>query len=79
MSNADLSVISTAASFIESFRSGADVAAELRAKQRALSNLIEAAKAVVDRNWTYAGGAERRDLWALRDALKGIGVGGPGV
>lgn len=75
MSNADLSVIATAASFIDSFRSGAGVAAELRAKQRALAELIEAAKIVADRDWTYAGGAERRAMWALRDALKGVGVG----
>lgn len=74
MSKADLSVIATAASFIESFRSGAEVAAELRAKQRALAELIEAAKIVAGRDWTYAGAAEVRDMWALRDALKSVGI-----
>ncbi len=40
----------------------------------AVSDLIAAATAVSDRNWTFLGDSERQAMYALRDALARMGA-----
>lgn len=40
----------------------------------AVSDLIAAATAVSDRDWTFLGDSERRDMYALRAALTRVGA-----